>query len=665
MSNRRTLANAIRVLSMDAVQKANSGHPGAPMGMADIAEVLWNDYLIHNPANPNWFNRDRFVLSNGHGSMLIYSLLHLTGYDLSMEDIKNFRQMDSKTPGHPEYGYTPGVETTTGPLGQGLANAVGMALTEKVLAAQFNTKNHDLVDHRTYVFLGDGCLMEGISHEVASLAGTLGLGKLIAFYDDNQISIDGDVSGWFTDKTPKRFEAYGWQVISKVDGHDSGAIKAAIEAAQADTERPTLICCKTKIGAGSPNKEGTAATHGAPLGDAEIAATRENLDWPYAPFEIPEEVYAGWNALEKGAEAEAQWSELLEQYGAQNPGQSSEFKRRISGELPANFDQLLNSFVAESQAASEKVASRKASQMAIEKLAAEVPEMLGGSADLTGSNLTNWSGSKGVTAEDASGNYIYYGVREFGMAAIMNGMALHGGVIPYGGTFLIFMEYARNALRMAALMKQRVIYVFTHDSIGLGEDGPTHQPVEQITSLRSTPNMHTWRPCDAVETMVAWGAALKRSDGPTALALSRQGLACQPRDEAMLAQVEKGGYVISDAKAEPEVVVIATGSEVATALEAKESLGAQADKVRVISMPCVEAFLAQDTSYQSSVLPPNCRKRIAVEAGHSMSWYKLVGLDGVVIGMDRFGESAPGPALMEHFGFSAANVAEKIQTMLK
>lgn len=664
MSNRRTLANAIRVLSMDAVQKANSGHPGAPMGMADIAEVLWNDYLVHNPANPDWFNRDRFVLSNGHGSMLIYSLLHLTGYDLSMEDIKNFRQMDSKTPGHPEYGYTPGVETTTGPLGQGLANAVGMALTEKVLAAQFNTKNIDLIDHRTYVFLGDGCLMEGISHEVASLAGTLGLGKLIAFYDDNQISIDGDVSGWFTDKTPKRFEAYGWQVISKVDGHDSGAIKAAIEAAQADTERPTLICCKTKIGAGSPNKEGTAATHGAPLGDAEIAATRENLDWPYAPFEIPEEVYAGWNALEKGAEAEAQWNELLEQYGAQNPSQSSEFKRRIGGALPENFDQLLSKFVAESQAAGEKVASRKASQMAIEKLAAELPEMLGGSADLTGSNLTNWSGSKGVTAEDASGNYIYYGVREFGMAAIMNGMALHGGVIPYGGTFLIFMEYARNALRMAALMKQRVIYVFTHDSIGLGEDGPTHQPVEQITSLRSTPNMHTWRPCDTVETMVAWGAALKRSDGPTALALSRQGLACQPRDEAMLAQVEKGGYIISDADGEPEVVVLATGSEVATALEAKASLGEKAVGVRVVSMPCVEAFLSQDADYQAGVLPPDCRKRIAVEAGHSMSWYKMVGLDGVVIGMDRFGESAPGSALMEHFGFSAANVAEKIQALL-
>lgn len=649
---------------MDAVQKANSGHPGAPMGMADIAEVLWNDYLVHNPNNPNWFNRDRFVLSNGHGSMLIYSLLHLTGYDLSIEDIKNFRQMGSKTPGHPELGYTPGVETTTGPLGQGLANAVGMALSEKILAAQFNSENTKLVDHRTYVFLGDGCLMEGISHEVASFAGTQGLGKLVAFYDDNQISIDGNVSGWFTDKTPKRFEAYGWQVISIVDGHDADAIKVAIEAARADEDRPTLICCQTKIGSGSPNKEGTAATHGAPLGDEEIAATRANLNWPHAPFEVPEEVYAAWNAAEKGAASESAWNGVLDQYLEQNPAQAAEFSRRINGELPEDFDQLLADFVAESQSAGDKVASRKASQMAIEKFAAVLPEMLGGSADLTGSNLTNWSGTKAVSPDDASGNYINYGVREFGMAAMMNGMALHSGLIPYGGTFLIFMEYARNALRMAALMKQRVIYVFTHDSIGVGEDGPTHQPVEQVASLRATPNMHTWRPCDTVETMVAWGSALKRVDGPTALALTRQGLICQERDSEMLGLIEKGGYTISDSEGEPEVIVIATGSEVGIAVDGKNSLGSAATKVRVVSMPCVEAFMAQDQSYQSSVLPPNCRKRIAVEAGHSLSWYKLVGLDGKVIGLDRFGESAPGPALMEHFGFSAANVAENIEALL-
>lgn len=664
MSNRRTLANAIRVLSMDAVQKANSGHPGAPMGMADIAEVLWNDYLVHNPANPNWFNRDRFVLSNGHGSMLIYSLLHLTGYDLSIEDIKNFRQMDSRTPGHPEYGYTPGVETTTGPLGQGLANAVGMALTEKILADQFNAGATKLVDHKTYVFLGDGCLMEGISHEVASFAGTQGLGKLIAFYDDNQISIDGDVAGWFTDKTPKRFEAYGWQVISKVDGHDSGAIKAAIEAAQADEERPTLICCQTKIGSGSPNKEGTAATHGAPLGDEEIAATRVNLDWPHAAFEIPDEVYAGWSAKEKGAQLEAEWNSILDQYVNENPEKAGEFSRRLSGALPENFDELMQGFIAESQGKAEKVASRKASQLAIEKYAAVLPEMLGGSADLTGSNLTNWSGSKAVTPQDASGNYIYYGVREFGMAAMMNGMALHSGVIPYGGTFLIFMEYARNALRMAALMKQRVIYVFTHDSIGVGEDGPTHQPVEQVASLRATPNMHTWRPCDTVETMAAWGAALKRDDGPTALALTRQGLVCQERDDETLSLIDKGGYVIADSDGQPDLVVIATGSEVGIAVEAKKQLGAAANKVRIVSMPCVEVFLSQDDAYQSTVLPQACRKRIAVEAGHSLSWYKLVGLDGKVLGLDRFGESAPGPALMEHFGFSSANVAAAIEEML-
>jgi transketolase len=597
--------------------------------------------------------------------MLVYSLLHLTGYDLSIEDIKNFRQMDSKTPGHPEYGYTPGVETTTGPLGQGLANAVGMALSEKILAGQFNSKTIDLVDHRTYVFLGDGCLMEGISHEVASFAGTQGLGKLTAFYDDNQISIDGDVAGWFTDKTPKRFEAYGWQVISKVDGHDAGAIKAAIEAAHVDEERPTLICCQTRIGSGAPNKEGTAATHGAPLGDEEIAATRDNLSWPSEePFEVPDEAYAGWSAIEKGAQREADWNKILNQYVAENPVQAAEFSRRLTGDLPQDFDQLLQGFVAESQAKAEKVASRKASQLAIEKFAAVLPEMLGGSADLSGSNLTSWSGSNTVTAEDASGNYIYYGVREFGMAAMMNGMALHSGLIPYGGTFLIFMEYARNALRMAALMKQRVIYVFTHDSIGVGEDGPTHQPVEQVASLRATPNMHTWRPCDTVETMVAWGAALKRTDGPTVLALTRQGLACQERDAEMLSQIEKGGYIISDSEGAPDVIVIATGSEVGISVEAKQILGASAARVRIVSMPCVEVFEAQDESYQSAVLPPECRKRIAVEAGHSLSWYKLVGLDGKVLGLDRFGESAPGPELMEHFGFSSASVSKEIDAML-
>lgn len=665
MSSRRELANAIRVLSMDAVQKANSGHPGAPMGMADIAEVLWNDYLTHNPANPNWPNRDRFVLSNGHGSMLIYSLLHLTGYDLGIDDLKDFRQMGSKTPGHPEYGYTPGVETTTGPLGQGLANAVGMALAEKILADQFNEKRYELVDHRTWVFLGDGCLMEGISHEVCSLAGTLGLGKLVAFYDDNEISIDGDVSGWFTDKTAKRFEAYGWQVIPKVDGHDAGAIRAAVEAAIADEDRPTLICCRTKIGAGAPNKEGTAACHGAPLGEEEIAATRKALNWPHAPFEIPEEIYSGWDAREAGAAAETKWNELFESYRQAFPAKAAEFERRLSGELPDDFEQNALEILRQWQSSSDKVATRKASQMAIEALAPMLPEMVGGSADLTGSNLTNWSGSKGITAEDASGNYVYYGVREFGMTAIMNGMALHGGIIPYGGTFLIFMEYARNAVRMAALMKQRNLLVYTHDSIGLGEDGPTHQPVEQLTSLRSTPNLYTWRPCDTVETLVAWTEALKRKDGPTAMALSRQGLPCQVRESHQLDQVARGGYVLKAESEKLRAIVIATGSEVELARAAIAELGEVGQGVRLVSMPCVEAFLAQDEAYRQQVLPKECSCRLAVEAGHSLSWYRLVGTDGDVVGLDRFGESAPGDELMQHFGFTADQVAARLSALLE
>lgn len=664
MPNRRQLANAIRVLSMDAVQRANSGHPGAPMGMADIAEVLWNDYLKHDPKDPNWFNRDRFVLSNGHGSMLLYSVLHLSGYDLTIEDLKNFRQMGSRTPGHPEYGYTPGVETTTGPLGQGLANAVGMALAEKHLAARFNQKGLDLVDHRTWVFLGDGCLMEGISHEVCSLAGTLGLGKLVAIYDDNQISIDGDVSGWFTDKTAKRFEAYGWQVIAKVDGHDAGAVRAAIESAMADEERPTLICCRTLIGAGAPTKEGTADCHGAPLGDDEIAATRRNLGWPHEPFLVPDDVYAGWNAVEEGRAANEKWQKLLQQYRERFPQLAEEFERSISGQLPADFSANLQEMMESTQAAMSKVATRKASQMAIENIAPLLPEMLGGSADLTGSNLTDWSGSKVITAEDASGNYIHYGVREFGMAAIMNGMALHGGVMPYGGTFLIFMEYARNAVRMAALMGQRNIFVFTHDSIGLGEDGPTHQPIEQITALRATPNLHTWRPCDTVETLAAWGSAVQRTDGPSALALSRQGLACQPRTAQQLADVARGGYTLADCDGDPAIILIATGSEVELAQKARAVLAAENIAVRVVSMPCVELFAAQDAAYRESVLPGSCRNRIAIEAGHSMSWYRWVGTDGVVIGIDRFGESAPGPQLMAHFGFTADALVAAARGML-
>ncbi len=665
MPTRFELANAIRALSMDAVQQANSGHPGAPLGMADIAEVLWNDYLKHSPKNPQWVNRDRFILSNGHGSMLIYSLLHLTGYALTVEDLKNFRQLHSKTPGHPEYGYTPGVETTTGPLGQGIANAVGMAIAEKVLAAQFNRPNFEMIDHFTYTFLGDGCLMEGISHEVCSLAGTLGLGKLIAFYDDNGISIDGEVDGWFSDDTPKRFQSYGWQVISAVDGHDPDAIKAAIEQARAETRKPTLICCKTTIGFGAPTKAGKEECHGAPLGAEEIAGARKNLNWHHGPFEIPDEIYAGWDARSSGAELEEAWNNLFIAYRDEHPELAAELERRLNGSLPADFQQKAMEFIRSTQADAAKIATRKASQNAIEAFAPALPELLGGSADLAGSNLTLWSGSKGIDAEDASGNYLYYGVREFGMAAIMNGIALHGGFIPYGGTFLIFMEYARNACRMAALMKQRAIYVFTHDSIGLGEDGPTHQPIEQLTSLRTTPNMSVWRPCDATETAVAWKAALEREDGPTALALSRQGLPGLGRSEEQLENIAKGGYVIRDCTGTPEMIFIATGSEVELALKAATELEKDGLQVRVVSMPSTDIFEQQSTQYKESVLPSGITTRIAVEAGHADYWYKYVGLNGKVLGMTTFGESAPASALFQEFGFTTENLVAMAKGMLE
>ncbi|MDN3637672.1 transketolase [Simiduia curdlanivorans] len=664
MASRNTLANAIRALSMDAVQKAKSGHPGAPMGMADIAEVLWNDYLSHNPANPNWADRDRFILSNGHGSMLIYSLLHLSGYDLPMSELKQFRQLHSKTPGHPEYGYAPGVETTTGPLGQGIANAVGMATAEKTLAAQFNRDGHDIVNHYTYCFLGDGCMMEGISHEACSLAGTLGLGKLIAFYDDNGISIDGEVEGWFTDNTPARFEAYGWHVIPAVDGHDSAAIKAAIEAARAEHNKPTLICCKTIIGFGSPNKQGKEDCHGAPLGDDEIALTRAKLGWSHAPFDIPAEVYAGWDAKAKGAEREQGWNAKLEAYRAAHPELAAEFERRIKGELPADFAAKADAYIAETQAKAETIASRKASQNTLNAFGPMLPEMLGGSADLAGSNLTIWKGCKGITAEDASGNYLYYGVREFGMSAMMNGIALHGGFVPYGATFLMFMEYARNAIRMAALMKQRNIFVYTHDSIGQGEDGPTHQPIEQIANLRMTPNLDTWRPADATESAVAWKAAVQRSEGPTALVFSRQNLAPQVRTPNQVADISRGGYILLDTKGTPDAIIIATGSEVSLAMAAAEKLNAAGNKVRVVSMPCTNVFDQQDAMYKESVLPLSVLPRVAVEAAHVDYWYKYVGLDGRVVGMTSFGESAPGAALMEHFGFTVDNVVATVEELL-
>jgi transketolase len=664
MSSRRQLANAIRALSMDAVQKAKSGHPGAPMGMADIAEVLWNGYLQHNPANPNWINRDRFVLSNGHGSMLIYSLLHLTGYELSLEDLKNFRQLHSKTAGHPEFGYAPGVETTTGPLGQGIANAVGMALAEKSLAAQFNKDGHEVVDHYTYAFTGDGCLMEGISHEVCSLAGTLGLGKLIVFYDDNGISIDGEVEGWFTDDTPKRFESYGWQVLPAVDGHDAEAVERALLSARENTTQPTLICCKTLIGFGSPNKQGKEDCHGAPLGDDEIVLTREALGWEYGPFEIPDDVYTGWNAKAAGAEREQAWNEKYAAYEAAYPDLASELLRRMAGELPANFAVDAQAYIEQCQQSGDTIASRKASQNTLNAFGPLLPEFLGGSADLAPSNLTMWSGSKAITADDASGNYLHYGVREFGMAAIMNGIVLHGGFIPYGATFLIFMEYARNAVRMAALMKQRTIYVFTHDSIGLGEDGPTHQPVEQMSSLRHTPNMSTWRPCDAVESAVAWKYAVERKDGPVSLIFSRQGLPHQTRSEQQVRDVEKGAYVLSDGEGTPDLILIATGSEIGLAQEAALKLRANGTSVRVVSMPSTDVFDKQSADYKQQVLPLEVTARIAIEAGIADFWYKYVGLDGRIIGMETFGESAPANLLFEEFGFTVDNVVSVAEELL-
>ncbi|MDE1474271.1 transketolase [Xenorhabdus bovienii] len=664
MTTRKTLANAVRFLSMDAVQKAKSGHPGAPMGMADIAEVLWRDYLNHNPVNPNWADRDRFVLSNGHGSMLIYSLLHLTGYDVSIDDLKNFRQLHSKTPGHPEYGYTAGVETTTGPLGQGVANAVGFAIAERTLAAQFNRPGHDIVDHHTYVFMGDGCMMEGISHEVCSLAGTLKLGKLIAFYDDNGISIDGEVEGWFTDDTAARFDAYGWHVIRGVDGHDSEAIKAAIEEAQKETGKPSLLMCKTIIGFGSPNKAGKEECHGSPLGDAEIEATRKALGWEHPAFDVPQDIYAGWDAKAAGKAKEATWEEKFAAYAKAHPELAAEFNRRTRGELPANWEAESKAFIENLQQNPASIASRKASQNALEAFGKVLPEFMGGSADLAPSNLTMWSGSKPLN-EVQDGNYIHYGVREFGMSAIMNGIALHGGFVPYGATFLMFVEYARNAVRMAALMKIRSIFVYTHDSIGLGEDGPTHQPVEQIASLRLTPNMSTWRPCDQVESAVAWKYAIERQNGPTALIFSRQNLAQQARTAEQLANIEKGAYILKDCAGQPELILIATGSEVELAVKAADQLSAAGRQVRVVSMPSTDAFDKQDAAYREAVLPAAVSARVAIEAGIADYWFKYVGINGAIVGMETFGESAPADLLFKEFGFTVENVVAKATSLLK
>lgn len=664
MSSRKELANAIRALSMDAVQKANSGHPGAPMGMADIAEVLWRDYLNHNPTNPLWVDRDRFVLSNGHGSMLIYSLLHLTGYDLPMSELENFRQLHSKTPGHPEYGYTSGIETTTGPLGQGIANAVGFAIAEHTLGAQFNRLGHNIVDHRTYAFMGDGCMMEGISHEVCSLAGTLKLGKLIVFYDDNGISIDGFVDGWFTDNTAERFEAYGWHVVRNVDGHNTDAIKAAIEEASRFTDKPSLLMCKTIIGFGSPNKAGSYDVHGAALGAAEVAATREQLSWKYAAFKIPQDIYAQWDAKCAGQAKEAAWNDRFSAYAKAFPELAIEFKRRINGELPAHWHAEAKAFVEGLQANPANIASRKASQNALETYGQLLPEFLGGSADLAPSNLTMWSGSKSLNV-DPAGNYIHYGVREFGMTAITNGIALHGGFLSYSATFLVFVGYACNAVRMAALMKLRNLFVYTHDSIGLGEDGPTHQPVEQLASLRMTPNMSTWRPCDQVESAIAWQYGIERNDGPTTLVFSRQNLAQQPRTAEQLANVYRGGYVLKDCAGMPEIILIATGSEVGITVEAADKLTAIGHKVRVVSMPSTNVFDKQNAAYRESVLPSAVKARVAVEAGIADYWYKYVGLNGVIIGMTTFGESAPAEQLFKEFGFTVDNVVAKAQALLK
>lgn len=664
MTSRRELANAIRALSMDAVQKANSGHPGAPMGMADIAEVLWNDFMRHNPTNPKWSNRDRFVLSNGHGSMLIYSLLHLTGYDLSIEDLKNFRQLHSKTAGHPEYGYAPGVETTTGPLGQGITNAVGMAIAEKALAAEFNRPNHKIVDHHTYAFMGDGCLMEGISHEACSLAGTLGLGNLIAFWDDNGISIDGHVEGWFTDNTPMRFEAYGWHVIPDVDGHDSHAISKAIEMAKAMTDKPTLICCKTTIGFGSPNKKGTHACHGAPLGQDEINLTKAALGWDHDAFEVPADVYAGWDAKAKGAKAEQEWNEKFAAYKAAYPELAAEYERRMAGELPSNWAEEADKFVSAVNAEAKTTATRLSSLASIEGYAKILPEIFGGSADLGCSNMTEWSGYRPMRADKPHANYVNYGVREFGMSAIMNGLALHGGVIPFGATFLMFSEYARNAIRMASLMKIRSIFVYTHDSIGLGEDGPTHQPIEQTATLRMIPGMHVWRPCDAVETTVSWRAAIERKDGPSVLVFSRQNLPHVARSQDQISAISRGGYVLKDSDGQPEAIIIATGSEVELALKAADELAAKGRKIRVVSMPSTNVFDAQDAEYRESVLPSAVSKRVAVEAGVTDGWWKYVGCNGRIVGLDRFGESAPAGVLFKEFGFTVENVVKNVEAVL-
>ncbi len=660
MPSRKDLANAIRALSMDAVQKANSGHPGAPMGMADIAEVLWNGHMKHNPSNPKWTDRDRFILSNGHGSMLIYSLLHLTGYDLSMDDLKNFRQLHSKTPGHPEYGYAPGVETTTGPLGQGITNGVGMAVAERALAAQFNRESHKIVDHHTYVFLGDGCLMEGISHEACSLAGTLGLGKLIAFWDDNGISIDGEVKGWFKDDTPKRFDAYGWHVVAGVDGHDPVALEKAIEEAKSVTDRPSMICCKTIIGFGSPNKAGSHSCHGAPLGEDEIALTKEALGWKYASFEIPDDIYAGWNAKDKGAAAEAAWNEKFAAYKAAHPELAAEYERRTSGELPADWAEKSAAYIAQCNEKAESKATRQASLASIEAYAAALPEIFGGSADLGCSNLTEWSGYKPMRAENPDSNYINYGVREFGMSAMMNGIVLHGGFIPFGATFLMFSEYARNALRMAALMKVPSIFVYTHDSIGLGEDGPTHQAVEQIPTLRMIPNMNVWRPCDTVESAICWQQAIERKDGPSCLIFSRQGLPHQTRTDEQIAAIKKGGYVLKDCDGTPDAIIIATGSEIGLAVSAAEQMSDK--KIRIVSMPSTNVFDAQDDVYKESVLPSSVRARVAVEAAVTDGWYKYVGSEGVVVGIDRFGESAPANQLFEYFGFTVEKVVKAVNS---
>jgi transketolase len=664
MPTRRQLANAIRALSMDAVQKANSGHPGMPMGMADIAQVLWCDHLRHNPGNPQWADRDRFVLSNGHGSMLLYSILHLTGYPLGVEQLMAFRQFEAHTAGHPEVDLHLGIETTTGPLGQGVANAVGMAIAEKILAATFNRPGHEVVDHRTWVFLGDGCLMEGVSHEACSLAGTLKLGKLTCFYDDNGISIDGEVHGWFTDDTPKRFESYGWHVVRDVDGHDPAAIERAIQAAKAEPDRPSLICCKTIIGWGSPNKQGTEATHGAALGEAEVAATRKHMDWPYEPFVVPEEIRSAWDARVAGARAEKSWQERYAAYARAYPELAAEFDRRVKGELPAGWRKAVDDFVRAAQEKPAALATRSSSQKTLDVLGVAIPEMLGGSADLTGSNNTNHKGSKAVTDADLGGNYLHYGVREFGMTAIMNGVALHGGFVPYGGTFLVFSDYARNAVRMAALMKQRVILVYTHDSIGLGEDGPTHQPVEHVASLRLIPNMCVWRPCDTVETAIAWASAVERRDGPTSLILSRQALPPMDRSAAQVADAARGGYVLVDSGGQPECILIATGSEVALAVDSSKRLADAGRRVRVVSMPCAEVFDMQPQHYRDSVLTPGV-PRVAIEAGSPESWWRYVGLGGAVIGMESFGASAPAKKLFEHFGFTSDEVVRTVDRVLK